>query len=62
MVHVWSSKGMNAGKTGKKDMVIQDNNIANSVLRLKSSSRISDDDRLYTEKLEDSDGICDSFY
>ena len=53
---------MSTSKTGKEDMVIQDHNVTNSVLRLQATSRICDDDGLYTEKLEDSDGICDSFY
>jgi hypothetical protein len=53
---------MDASQASKKDMVIQDHDIAHSVFGMKSTSGIRDDYGLYTEKLEDSNGMCDLFY
>lgn len=62
MLDIWSSKWMHARETRKKDMVIQDDNVAKSVRGIKSASRVRDEDDLYTKKFEDPDGIGDSFY
>jgi hypothetical protein len=62
MVHIWSSKWMDASQASKKNVVIQNHYVAHSVSGMKSTSGIRDDYGLYTEKLEDSNGICDLFY
>lgn len=48
---------MQPGETGEKDVVIQDNYIADRIFGVKSSSRIRDDDRLHAEKFEHSNRI-----
>jgi hypothetical protein len=53
---------MYAGKTSKKDVVIQDNNITHSVVGMESASSVCDDDSLYPKKLEHPDRISDFFY
>ncbi len=53
---------MSTSQTGKKYMIIQDNNIANGIFGMKAPSCICDEYGLYTEKLEDSYRKSDSFY
>lgn len=62
LVHIWTPKGMGTSQTSKKDMIIQDHNIANSIFRMKPPSCICDEYGLYTEKFKDSYRKRDSLY
>lgn len=53
---------MCASQTSKKDVVIQDNDIANSIFGIKPASRVRDDYGFYPEKFKDADGKRDPFY
>jgi hypothetical protein len=62
LIYIGASKRMDPSETSQKDVIIQDDNVADGVLWIESSSRVGDDDGLDTKQLEDAYRIGDLFY